>query len=472
MRTVECDTVVLGAGSAGLEAFREVQSKGVSCVIIELGPLGTSAQRSGELPLSLLMSAGIARHAEATFDDYGIETTKEGCYDISNVLNSIRQVRSRATSDVLSFLYRIPEERRLKGVARFIDTNNLVVENETLVKFKTAIICTGSTPMVTYEQSRLKGVLTINEFFELEKIPSSVAIFGSTLAGLQLGQSLAYLGVNVAVFGQRKLWDLTDENVLTVAHRMLSSRFNLYVDTFITSIENEQNGYAIYYIDDRKFENYLFMEGVIAATDRIPNVGGMNLQDIGISLNRNGSIKIDEKTLQTTVPNIFAAGDVCHVSQATTLSIAQGRYAGRNAALFPNIIDKPQQVRLSIVHTDPVLAIVGLSLNEMKERADKYDKRFIITQVILHLGQYRSQREDGGVVCIYTDVESHEVKGAEICAVGGDHIAQMLAMSIHNKATVDDLAEFNFYHLSHEKIIAKAAKEALRVLNSKPKDEL
>lgn len=123
---------------------------------------------------------------------------------------------------------------------------------------------------------------------------------------MELGQALSYLGVDVAVFGQRKLWSLTDDTILTVAHQMLSSRFNLYVDTFITSMEDEEDeGYAIYYIDDRGYENYLHMQSVVAATDRIPNIAGMNLQNIGVKLDRTGCISVDPGTLQTSVANIL-----------------------------------------------------------------------------------------------------------------------------------------------------------------------
>lgn len=465
MKQLQCDTVVIGAGSAGLAAFRKASENGALCVLVDQGPLGTSAQRSGELPLSLLMSAGKALHDASHLEDFGIETTSNGSFNISKVLNSLRTVRSRATSEVLSFLYKIHEERRLCGQAKFLDAHTIKVE-DCEVKFKTAIIATGSSPLVTYEQSRLKGILTANEFFDLDTIPSSIAIFGSSLAGLQIGQALSYLGVDVAVFGQRRLWDLTDDNVLTVAHRMLASRFNLYVDTFITSIEEDDNGYSIYYVDDRNFENYLHMESIIAATDRIPNIAGLNLQDIGINLDHNGCIKIDAQTMQTSVPNIFAAGEVCHDRQNTAISIAEGQYAGKNAALYPLLDKKPKDVRISIVHTDPCLAIVGLSLIEMRERADREGKRFIVTDIKLHLGQYRSQREDGGIISMYTDIESHKVLGAEICAKCGDHIAQTLAFAISKETTVEELSKFNFYHLTYENILSEAAQEAIKTLTN------
>ncbi|MGN0902736.1 MAG: FAD-dependent oxidoreductase, partial [Succinivibrio sp.] len=368
-KKITCQTLVIGAGSAGIEAYKNAIASGRDCIIVDSGPLGTTAQRSGELPVSLLMSAGIAMRSIENLPDSGVLFTQKVQADTTNVLSSLRAVRTRATSEVLSFMYRIPENRRVRGQAHFVDPHKVMVDDNLEITFETAIIATGSSPLVTYEQSRLKNILTTNDFFELDKLPDSVAIFGSSKVGLELGQALSYLGVNTVVFGQRKLWSLTDDTVLTVAHQLLSSRFNLYVDTFITSMENESDGtgYAIYYIDDRSYENYLHMESVVAATDRIPNVAGMNLQKIGVKLTHTGCVKVDENTLQTSIPHIFAAGDVCHEQYLTSVAIREGKYAGLNAVSYPELQHKPKQVPVDIVYTDPVLAIVGNSLDKMRE---------------------------------------------------------------------------------------------------------
>ena len=150
MKQMQCDTVVIGAGSAGLAAFRKASENGALCILVDQGPLGTSAQRSGELPLSLLMSAGEALYSASHLENFGIETINSSSFNIDKVLNSLRAVRSRATSEVLSFLYKIPEERRLRGQASFLDAHTIRVE-ECEVKFKTAIIATGSSPLVTYD---------------------------------------------------------------------------------------------------------------------------------------------------------------------------------------------------------------------------------------------------------------------------------------------------------------------------------
>lgn len=469
VREIDCHTVVVGAGSAGIEAYKAACECGVNCVIVDSGPLGTTAQRSGELPTSLLMSAAVSLHSLKNLDDCGISFTSDLSPDTTNVLSSLRAVRSRATSEVLSFMYRIPENSRIRGHAKFLDENTICVDDHTKIHFKTAVIATGSSPLVTYEQSKLKNIITSNDFFELEKLPQSVAVFGGSKVGLQLGQALSYLGVNVVVFGQRKLWRLTNDSVLSVALQLLSSRFNLYVDTFITSLDHDGfNGYDIYYVDDQGYENYLNMESIVAATDRLPNAGGMNLQKIDVKISRVGCVKTDDKTMQTSVPNIFAAGDVCHDTFLSSVAIQEGKFAGKNAANYPNLVSKPEQVKVNIVYTDPILAIVGNSLDEMRQYAKMTGDNFITTDVRLSQGHYRGLRQDGGILSIYTSITTHQILGAELCAYKGDKIANFLALAMENNYTVEHLADYSYNSLSAESAIGVAAKEAIiRLDNNK-----
>lgn len=465
VRNVECDTLIIGAGTAGIEAYKAAVAAGADSIIVDTGPLGTTAQRSGELPLSLLMSAGEALHSISTLSQSGIKFPSDIVPDTSNVLSSLRAVRAHATSEVLSFMYRIPELKRIRGMASFISQNEVMVDEHTRIKFKTAVIATGSSPHITYEQSRLKNILTTNEFFELDVLPKSVAIFGSSKIGLQLGQALSYLGVNVVVFGQRKLWNLTDDAVLAVAHQSLSDKFNLYVDTYITSMEETFDGYSIYYIDDKGYENYLHMQSVVAATDRIPNINGMNLQKIGVRLTRTGCIKVDASTQQSSVLNIFAAGDVCHDTHLSSLAASEGRVAGANAGKYPSLSMKKNQIRLDIVYSDPVLAIVGMTLDELRNYANQTGDTFITSSVKLSLGHYRGLREDGGILALYVSISSHRVLGAELCAFEGDKIAQFLALAMENSLTVEDLSNYVYYNLSPESAVGIASKQALATLS-------
>lgn len=362
-----CDTVVIGAGTAGVEAFKTATDEGVNCVLVESGPLGTSAKRSGDTPISTLMAAGRVSHALVELEKHGIK----GLYelgmglDLDQVLNNVRAVRAKDTSEVLSFIYRIAEEKRLIGKARFLDAHSLMVNESHLVRFKTAVVATGATSIIPYELNQYSaqalaekaarearaqaeltgstpelpypqvatgGVYTPQELFELDHLPNSMAIFGSNREGLQIGQALAYLGVKVVVFGQHHIWKLTDESVIDAAIDAFKDRFDLVLESFTTAIDKYEQGFGIYYMDGTNYENILGVDTILVANVRYPKLEGLNLRSLGVEFERSGCIKIDPKTMQTSTPQIFAAGEVTDLDLTLVNCRNDGRVAGINAA--------------------------------------------------------------------------------------------------------------------------------------------
>ena len=366
-----CDTVVIGAGTAGVAAFKAASAEGVNCVLVESGPLGTSAKRSGDTPISTLMAAGKTSHALMELEKHGIK----GLYelglglDLDQVLNNVRAIRAKDTSEVLSFIYRIAEEKRLIGKARFLDAHSLMVNESHLVRFKTAVVATGATSIIPYElnqysaqalaaqaakaaqqaaltgesadlgaadlayrQAASGGVYTPQELFELDHLPNSMAIFGSNRESLQIGQALAYLGVKVVVFGQHHIWKLTDESVIDAAIDAFKDRFDLVLESFTTAIDKYDQGFGIYYMDGTNYENVLGVDTILAANVRYPKLEGLNLRLLGVELERTGCIKIDPKTMQTSAAHIFAAGEVTDLDRTIVNCRNDGTVAGVNAA--------------------------------------------------------------------------------------------------------------------------------------------
>ena len=346
-----CDTVVIGAGTAGVEAFKAATDEGVNCVLVESGPLGTSAKRSGDTPISTLMAAGRVSRALMELEKHGIK----GMYelgvglDLDQVLNNVRAVRAKDTSEVLSFIYRIAEEKRLIGKARFLDAHSLMVNESHLVRFKTAVVATGATSIIPYELNQYSaqalaekaarearaqaeltgsapelpypqvttgGVYTPQELFELDHLPNSMAIFGSNREGLQIGQALAYLGVKVVVFGQHNIWKLTDESVIDAAIDAFKDRFDLVLESFTTAIDKYEQGFGIYYMDGTNYENILGVDTILVANVRYPKLEGLNLRSLGVEFERSGCIKIDPKTMQTRIVNCRNDGKVAGINAA------------------------------------------------------------------------------------------------------------------------------------------------------------
>lgn len=466
---LSCDTVVIGAGSAGIEAYKSATQRGVKCILVESGPLGTSAKRTGDTPMSTLMAAGRLTHSVNELHKFGIKANFDFAIDTDRVLNDLRKVRSKETGEVLSFIYQIPEHNRLIGKARFLDEHNIMVNDTHIVTFKTVVVATGSVPIVPYELSRYGvegGVYTVNDLFDLDHLPNSIAIFGSNREGIQIGQALSYLGIKVVVFGSNNLWDLTDDAVIDTATDAFKERFDIVISSYITAFEKYEHGFGIYYLDANNFENLLNVESVLSANVRFPKLEGLNLRELGVKLNRQGCIVVDEKTMQTSVDHIFAAGDVTSVSMTTSKAKHTGSVAGSNAADFPNLTKKDPILNVNVLYSDPELAIVGMSYSEVKQRA-KEGKPFVSSEVRTNDGHFRATHKTGGILRIYCDEESHKLLGAELCLYRGGSIAHFIAMAIQQGLTVENIANMTYFSPSYEEVVQKACIIAQKNLERK-----
>lgn len=460
---LDCDVLIVGAGSAGLEAYKAASRAGAFCILVEQGPLGTTAQRSADIPVTLLLEAGRTCQEIKKAGAFGINVQGQLKLDTSQVLNSLRAVRARSTADVLSFIYQIPENQRLIGKARFLDSNRVAVNDEYTVSFKCAVIATGSAPVVPFAMSRLGNILTSQDLFEQDRLPSSVAIFGSGLVGVSLGQALSDLGVEVTVFGNGRIWQLTDEQVTAVARELLQDSFSFEVNAEITAIEKTPSGYGIYYLDESHYENYLSASTVLSAVGRRPRLEGLNLREIGMELNQDGGIAVNFRTMQTSVPHIFAAGDVAQTSMSTVRARREGALAGLNAARFPQLKEENGLLPMTLTLTSPGLAVVGLSFEEMKQRA-RQGHHFVASEVRLNEGRYRVLHREGGIMRLYCDEETHLPLGAEICADKAEHLAHFLNLAFTQQLTAEELSSFAFYHPCPEEAIARVSAAAVRTL--------
>ncbi|MBU3826249.1 MAG: FAD-dependent oxidoreductase [Candidatus Anaerobiospirillum merdipullorum] len=462
---LDCDVLIIGAGSAGIEAYKAASEAGAFCILVERGPLGTTAQRSGDIPAALLQSAGSCVSALSRAQSCGLELSSF-TLDNHEVLNALRQVRARSTTEVLSFIYKIPERQRLIGPARFLDYNRVSVgvnENESIISFKCAVIATGSSPVIPYEIGRLGGALTSNDFFEQDRLPKSLAILGSGMVGLSLGQALAHLGVEVTVFGRQSVWQFTDEQVASAARTLLQRDFALEMNAELSAVEKLNDGYGIYYLDENHYENYLKTERILCAQMRQPNLDKLNLKALDLTLNEQGLLPINERTMQSRLGHIFVAGDAANMSMNTAKARRQGRLAGYNAASYPKLREEGPKVHLALTFTNPGLAIVGLSLDEMKARA-RQGHHFVAAEAKLSEGRFQLQRQEGGVVRLYCDERTHRPLGAEICAAGAEHMAHFLALAFEQQLTIEELCDFDFYHPSLEEGLAQACTFARKAL--------
>ena len=201
-RTV--DVAIIGAGTSGMRAYREVRKVTDSVLLIEGHQYGTTCARVGCMPSKLLIAAAEAAHFGQHTAPFGV-TYDAPKIDGKAVMKRVRAERDRFTGFVIEAVEAWPAEHRLMGSAAFLSDHVLQV-GDVEVEAERIVIATGSRPHILPDFQEFGDRLIVNDdVFSWDDLPGSVAVFGAGVIGLELGQALHRLGVKwyflVAIMG-------------------------------------------------------------------------------------------------------------------------------------------------------------------------------------------------------------------------------------------------------------------------------
>ncbi len=319
MKLVHTDVAVIGAGTAGLAAYRAAKSAGATALLIEGDAHGTTCARVGCMPSKLLVAAAEAAHAVKAAAAFGVHVDGAIQIDGRAVMARVRQERDRFVGFVLRDIGRMPEDDRLSGHVEFIDDHSLDVGRHTRVAAGAVVIATGSRPTIADAYANMSDrVVVSDDVFEWEDLPQSVAVIGAGIVGLELGQALHRLGVRVAIFGRGGgVGPIGDPEILAYAIAKFKQEFTLEPDALIADICPDGNRVTIHRTGADRARQTDTFDCVLIATGRMPNVQGLGLENTSVRLDLKGVPRYDPSTTQTERANrnsgathsIFIAGD-------------------------------------------------------------------------------------------------------------------------------------------------------------------
>ena len=458
MKTIEVDVAVIGAGSAGLAAFRAARSHGVRTLLIERGPYGTTCARVGCMPSKLLIAAAEAAHAVSEAGGFGVLTEPPRIDDVA-VLARVRNERDRFVGFVLDGVAQIDPTERLTGRARFIGPQRLQVDEHTIVNAARIVIATGSRPLIPPEYESLGDRLVTNdEVFDWTVLPASVAVIGAGVIGLEIGQALHRLGVRVAVFGKGdKLAALSDPVVTAAAVAALSAEFDVRLGTRSLKAVRASgaDGVQICSVDAGGTEHTENFALVLCAVGRRPNLEELDLQHSGLALNRKGIPHFDRTTMQCGSSTVFIAGDADDERPLLHEAVDQGRIAGDNAGRFPAVAPGLRRAGLGVVFCAPQIALAGQAFKELTAGTFATG-----TVSFAEQGRARVMRQNRGVLHVYGEHGSGRILGAEMIGPRAEHLAHLLAWACQMRMTVRQMLDMPFYH----PVIEEGLRTALRQL--------
>ncbi len=456
MKTLEFDVAVIGAGSAGLSAYRAAKARGKSAVLIERGPHGTTCARVGCMPSKLLIAAAEVAHAVAEAPAFGVHVG-ELRVDGKAVMRRVKAERDRFVGFVLASVENIDTAESLCGHARFISADCLQIDDHTLVKVERIVIAAGSSPQIPKELRNLGAHLIVNDdVFEWDDLPDSVAVIGIGVIGLELGQALHRLGVRVTIFGRGgRLAQLSDESVNQTAVDCLGAELDLRLDATLVSAKVVGKQVKLHTRSEDGGERTEHFQYVLAATGRTPNIATLGLEKTGLQLDERGLPLFNPLTMQCGESAIFIAGDVDNDRPVLHEATDEGRIAGENAARFPDVVEGLRRIGLGIAFTDPQIATVGQPYRSLKKDHFQTGEVSFADQ-----GRSRVVLQNRGLLRVYGERDSHRFLGAEMIGPRAEHLAHLLAWACQNQMTVEQMLDMPFYH----PVIEEGVRTALRDL--------
>jgi dihydrolipoamide dehydrogenase len=460
MNHLNVDVAIIGAGSAGMSAYRAARAHTESIIVIEGGAYGTTCARVGCMPSKLLIAAADAAHAVAAAGQFGVVTAPPAI-DGAAVMRRVREERDRFVGFVVEAVEAWPEAHRLRGHARFLGPHELDVGGYTRVTAGRIVIATGSRPHVPAGwREALGDRLVINDdVFAWTDLPASVAVVGTGVIGLELSLALARLGVRVRLFGRGgRVGPLTDPQVAAKARAIIAGALDASLDAHDLVPARSGNGVVLRWTEDGTRREEAF-DYVLAATGRVPALDGLDLARAGIPLDERGVPRAGRHTRRVGRSHVFIAGDAADEVALLHEAADEGRIAGDNAGRYPDQVVRPRRAPLTVVFSDPQIALAGESHAQLHARG----ARFAVGGASFDdQGRSRVMGRNLGIVRVYGEVDSGRFLGAEMIGPAAEHIGHLLAWAVQHGLTVQQMLDSPFYH----PVVEEGVRTALRNLKT------
>lgn len=450
----DLDVAILGAGTAGMAAWRAAAAHTDRVLLIEAARYGTTCARVGCMPSKLLIAAAEAAHAAGHAGRFGVDIGPVRV-DGERVMERVRRERDRFVGFVTDTVEGISASQKRLGHARFLDDHTLELGGER-VTARAVVIATGSRPRILPMFEGLGDRLVVNDdVFEWTTLPASVAVFGAGAIGLELGQALHRLGVRVRLFGAfGMVGPLTDPGVLADATRIFQAELPFDPDSRGVTLTREEGGARARWTErGREVEDRF--EYVLTATGRVPNVDRLGLEHTSLVLDRRGVPVVDPYTLRCGESSIFLAGDASAHRPILHEAADEGRIAGENAARYPDVRPGLRRSPLAVVFSDPQIASVGEPWSRLAALAPVVGRVSFADQ-----GRSRVMGQNRGRLHVYADRHTGRLLGAEMVGPRAEHLAHLLAWAHQAGMTIPQMLTMPFYHPVVEEGLRTALRDA------------
>lgn len=449
--TRKVSVAVIGAGTAGQNAFRQALKTNKDIVIINEGFWTTTCVTVGCMPSKLLIAAAERAHVAKYSEEFGIHSDVN--INGKQVMARVQAERSHFESYLEKEVESWPADKKIAGRA-LINTDGLIEVNDELIQADKIIIATGSSPFIPegWSDKLGKTMLTSDTVFELSDLPDSMAVIGAGAIGLELAQAFSRLGVAVTLFNQKnQVAGLIDDAINAKAIDCLSLDLTLQLGSEIKEVatlmdDSDRLVASIHYTDQDDNEGQWQGDYVLVATGRRNHIDQLGVEHIGVELDdKNRPKALDATTGRVGNLDVYIVGDANARLPLLHVASDEGYSAGSMVCDKDNeAYIRPPSIPFSIVFCEPQIVNVGLSIPEIEKNPEL---EYVIGEVSFdNQGRSRVMGVNCGLLHIYGCKKTDKVLGASMVGPDAEYIGHILVTAITNNITVKQLLDAPFYH--------------------------
>lgn len=425
------DLIIIGAGPGGYETAVEAAKRGMSVTLINDGPLGGVCLNEGCIPTKTFC------HYAGKEEFAAVAARKEA------VVNQLR--------NGVAYLLKNPNITIIEGKASFKDAKTIVVNGEEYTA-KDIIIATGSKPAIlSIPGADSEIVLTSTDVLNLKELPESICVIGGGVIGLEMVSYLHRFGVEVTVleYAPQVLPNFDAEISKRLKMLLTKQGIKIETDAQVTAIDEE--GFVTYKKKDLEYN--VECDKVLMAVGRTPNTSDLNLEAAGIEYNRKG-IEVDDN-MQTSVPHIYAIGDVNGKMMLAHVSTFQGTRA------LNHIQGKTDKIKFNLVpaavFTIPEVASIGLTEAQCDDEELDYKAVKVPFGAV---GKAVAMGVLDGFCKLIIDNETRTILGCHIMGAHASDLIQEVVAMMNLGVTIDDARDIIHAHPTLNEIIQIAIHQA------------
>jgi dihydrolipoamide dehydrogenase len=437
------DMIVIGGGAAGLTAAGISASLGARTALVEAKRLGGDCTWYGCVPSKTLLKAARVAHLINTADRYGLEASYPRI-DFPKVLRHVHSTQQHVFEEAdAPPIYERMGIQVISARAKFLSSRAVELTDEhghvSTISSRYFIVATGSSPIVPPIDG-LSGVpfLTNETIFSLSTQPRKLVVVGGGPIGIEMALSFRRLGSEVTVIDMANRILPKDDLELAdlLRHSLTEEGIRFTLNAAVQRFEPLNHGVRVLIKSETTGrEESIEGDALLLSIGRRSNMQSLNLESIGVQVTKRG-IVID-KHCRTGVKNIFACGDVAGSFQFTHMAEHMAKVATTNALLHIPLSMDTDHVPW-VTYTDPELAHVGATEEELKERGLTYDiYRFPFSKIDRAI----TDHETNGLIKILAKRSTGKIYGVNILGVNAGEMIGEYTLALKHGITLRQVAD-------------------------------